>query len=120
MTSGMLMAILIVPAALVHDNVTSAWLLAGAICGLAVAGPNSWLLTQSICPKELVATASGVQNFSGNLGGIIAPALTGLIAHQTGSSASAFIIAGLILLCGVACYWHLIPKDVPDALRSVS
>jgi MFS family permease len=120
MTSGMLTAVLIIPAALVQDNVTSAWLLAGAICGLAVAGPNSWLLTQAICPKHLVATASGVQNFSGNVGGILAPALTGLIAHQTGSSVSAFIIAGLILLCGVFCYWRLIPKRIPDALESAS
>src|SRR5215471_11928011 len=96
----MLVSILIVPAALVRDNVTSARMLAGAICGLAFAGPNSWLLTQSVCPKELGATASGVQNFSGNLGGIIAPALTGLIAHRTGSSVPAFIIGGLILLCG--------------------
>jgi dipeptide/tripeptide permease len=59
----------------------------------------------------VVATASGIQNFGGNLGGIIAPAVTGLIAQQTGDSSLAFALAGLILLCGIACYWLLIPNS---------
>jgi ACS family D-galactonate transporter-like MFS transporter len=112
-TSGMLMACLIVPAAFVHNNIASAWLLACAACSLGAAGPHSWLLTQAICPKQVVATASGIQNFGGNIGGIIAPAITGLIAHQTGNSALPFSIAGLVLLCGIACYWILIPKTCP-------
>jgi ACS family D-galactonate transporter-like MFS transporter len=114
-TVGLLVGGLIVPAALVKDNVTSAWLLAGAVCGLGTAAPNAWLLTQAICPKDVVATASGIQNFGGNLGGIVAPALTGLIAHQTGNSALAFCIAGGILVFGIACYWVLIPGTRPAA-----
>lgn len=119
-TLGMLTAGLIVPAAFVRDNATSAWLLAGAVCGLGVVAPNAWLLTQAICPRHVVATASGIQNFGGNLGGIVAPAVTGLIAHQTGNSILAFNIAGVILLCGIACYWLLIPKNVPDRLALAS
>jgi dipeptide/tripeptide permease len=77
------------------------------------------LLTQTVCPKQLVATASGIQNFGGNLGGIVAPALTGLIAHRTGSSVLPFSIAGVVLLFGIACYWLLIPKD-PEMLFTSS
>ena len=94
----------------VSDNVTSAWLLTLAVCGLGVAAPNGWVLTQAICPKPLVATATGIQNFGGNLAGIVAPALTGFIAHKTGSFELAFTIAGVMLLLGIACYWLLIPK----------
>jgi ACS family D-galactonate transporter-like MFS transporter len=115
-TAGMLIGCLIVPAALVKNDATSAWLLAGAICGLGSAAPNSWLLTQAICPKPLVGTASGIQNFGGNLAGVVVPVLTGLIAHQTGNSVWAFSLAGFILLCGVVCYWILIPKSLPDTL----
>ena len=107
------MARLIVPAAFVQNNIASAWLLAGAACSLGAAGPHSWLLTQAVCPKQVVATASGIQNCGGNIGGIIAPVVTGLIAHRTGNSVLPFSIAGLVFLCGIACYWILIPKNLP-------
>lgn len=115
-TAGMLIACLIVPAGIVKDNITSAWLLTLAICGLGIAAPNGWVLTQAICPKPLVATAAGIQNFGGNLAGVVAPALTGFIAHKTGSFELAFTIAGVMLLLGIACYWLLIPKRSSDGL----
>jgi MFS family permease len=115
-TAGMLVACLIVPAGIVKDNAVSAWLLAIAICGLGITAPNGWVLTQAICPKPLVATASGIQNFGGNLAGVVAPALTGFIAHTTGSFVLAFAIAGVMLLLSIACYWLLIPKRPSDGL----
>jgi MFS family permease len=108
-TVGMLVACLIVPAGLVESRVVSAWMLAFAIFGLGAAAPNCWALTQAVCPKPLVATASGIQNLGGNLGGVLAPAVTGFIAHATGSFVWAFTIAGAVLLGGIACYWLLIP-----------
>jgi MFS transporter, ACS family, D-galactonate transporter len=113
-SGGMLVAVLIVPAALVRHNAAAAWFLAGATCGLGVAAPNAWLLTQAICPKQVVGTASGIQNFGGNLAGIVAPALTGFLAQKAGASTWAFCFAGLILLCGIGCYWLLIPEQMPD------
>jgi ACS family glucarate transporter-like MFS transporter len=110
-TLGLAMGCLIVPAGLVRDNAVSAWLLAGAVCGYGIAGPHTWLLTQAVCARKLVATASGIQNFGGNIGGVISPVLTGIVAHRTGNSVLAFNIAGVILLCGVACYWVLIPRS---------
>lgn len=109
-SAGMLIGCLIVPAAFVEDKLLSVWLLSGSICGLGIAAPNAWALTQAVCPKELVATASGIQNLGGNLGGVVAPALTGFIAHGTGSFGVAFVIAGVILLLGIANYWLLIPN----------
>lgn len=109
-TIGLLIACLIVPAAYVQNNVVSAWLLACAVSGLGISAPNCWALTQAVCPREFVATASGIQNFGGNLGGVVAPALTGFIAQETGSFTLAFVIAGVILVLGAANYWVLIPK----------
>lgn len=82
-----------------------------ALCGLGCAAPNAWLLTQAVCPKELVGTASGLQNLGGNIAGILVPVLTGFIAHRTGQSSWAFSLAGLILLGGIAGYWFLIPEN---------
>jgi ACS family D-galactonate transporter-like MFS transporter len=110
-TAGLLIACLIVPAGIVKDNFASAWLLSASICGLGMVSPNSWALTQAVCEKRMVGTASGIQNFGGNLGGVLAPVLTGLIAHQTGSFALAFLVAGVLMLGGIACYWWLIPSN---------
>ena len=109
-TAGMLIGCTIVPAAFVEDRMTAVWLLGISICGLGITAPNAWALTQAVSAKELVATASGIQNLGGNLGGVVAPALTGFIAHATGSFEFAFAIAGFVLLLGIACYWVLIPK----------
>ena len=110
--AGMLLCCLIVPAGLVADKVTSAWLLTAAIAGLGLATPNTWTLTQAVCEKEIVGTASGLQNFGGNLGGIIAPALTGTIAYRTGSFALALGVVGGVLILGMLAYWVLINDKI--------
>jgi MFS family permease len=94
--AGMAIACLIVPAGMVEDKMTSVWLLAVSLCGLGLASPNTWTLTQAVCSKSIVGTVSGIQNFGGNVGGIIAPALTGYIAHVTKSFILALSITGAI------------------------
>ena len=109
-----------VPAGFVKDNFVAALLLSIAICGLGIAAPNGWVLTQAICPKPLVATASGIQNFGGNVAGVIAPALSGFIAHRTGSFELAFSLSGVMLLVGIASYWLLIPNQASSSLGEPS
>jgi ACS family D-galactonate transporter-like MFS transporter len=117
---GFAVALAIVPAGLVADNHTAVWLLLLSLCGLGIASPNTWAITQVVCSKRLVGTVSGIQNFGGNVGGIIAPALTGGIAHVTGSFAAAFAICGVILVGGTLAYWLLMkePVDLPLAAES--
>jgi MFS family permease len=108
---GLVLCMLIVPAGMVDDRMTSVWLLAISLCGLGVASPNTWTLTQAVCSKTLVGTVSGIQNFGGNLGGIIAPFLTGYIADKTDSFELAFVICGVLLVVGMFAYIFLIgPK----------
>jgi ACS family glucarate transporter-like MFS transporter len=110
--AGMLICCLIVPAGLVADKITSVWLLTVAVAGLGLATPNTWTLTQAVCGKEIIGTASGMQNFGGNLGGIISPALTGYIAHKTGSFVVALGIVGIVCVIGILSYWFLIDEKV--------
>lgn len=111
-TIGFTIATAIVPAALVDDNGTSVWLLLTSLCGLGIAAPHTWSLTQACCTKRVVGTVSGLQNFGGNVGGIIAPWLTGAIAHRTGSFAPAFVLCGFILAAGALAYWLLMNERV--------
>ena len=109
---GFAIAMAIVPAGLVVDNATSVWLLVLSLSGIGVAAPNTWSLTQACCTKRVVGTVSGIQNFGGNVGGIIAPWLTGAIAHRTGSFAPAFLVCGFLLVGGTLAYWFLMNEKV--------
>ena len=113
--AGLALACLIVPAGLVEDKMASVWLLTLSLCGMGIASPNTWTLTQAMCPKSIVGTVSGVQNFGGNLGGIIAPALTGYIAYATESFALALGVTGAVLVGGILAYTLLIDRRVEIA-----
>ena len=106
--AGLLVGCLMVPAGIVADKTTSLYLLTISLCGLGICAPNTWTLTQAVCSRTLVGTISGIQNFGGNLGGILAPAVTGLIAHKTQSFSLAFSVCGAILIIGILSYIFLI------------
>jgi nitrate/nitrite transporter NarK len=65
-----------------------------------------------MCDRKIVGTVSGIQNFGGNLGGILAPSLTGFIVYVTGSFALALGLVGAILVVGMLAYWFLISEEV--------
>lgn len=109
---GLAVGCLIVPAGMVSDKMTAVWLLTISLCGLGICSPNTWTLTQAVCHKKIVGTVSGIQNFGGNLGGILAPALTGFIVHTTGSFALALGLVGVVLVIGMLAYWFLIAGKV--------
>ena len=109
---GLVVGCLIVPAGMVADKMTAVWLLTISLCGLGIASPNTWTLTQAVCEKKIVGTVAGIQNFGGNLGGILAPALTGFIAQITNSFALALGLVGVVLVVGMYAYWFLISDTV--------
>ncbi len=110
--AGLTLACLIVPAGMVDDRMIAVYLLTLSLCGLNVCAPNTWSLTQVVCERRIVGTMAGNQNFGGNVGGIIAPLLSGYIAHKTGSFALALTIAGLILAIGILAYGFLVSEKV--------
>src|SRR5262249_30229539 len=109
---GLAIGCLIVPAGLVSSKLVAVWLLTISLCGLGICSANTWTLTQAVCEKKIVGSVAGIQNFGGNIGGIIAPALTGYIAHITNSFALAFVVAGGVLVIGMLAYGFLIKDDV--------
>jgi len=109
---GLAIGCLIVPAGLVANKMVAVSLLTISLCGLGISSPNTWTLTQAVCEKKIVGSVSGIQNLGGNIGGIIAPALTGFIAHVTNSFALAFAVAGGVLVIGMLAYGFLVKEEV--------
>jgi MFS transporter, ACS family, D-galactonate transporter len=84
-----------------------------ALGGLAAAAPVAWTVPSLIAPRESVGRLGGIVNFSGQLGAISAPIITGYIVSATHSFASAFVTATAILLLGIAGYAFLLRRIEP-------
>lgn len=84
-----------------------------ALSGLAAAAPVGWSLPSLIAPKGGVGTVGGIMNFANNMMGAVAPIVTGVIVGQTQSFTNAFIVAGVVLLAGMAAFVFLLGRIEP-------
>ena len=99
--SGLLLCTLLVPACYVEDaNVSMGLIIAACLCfGLTTS--NHWAVTQTLAGPLASGKWTGLQNGFGNLAGVVAPYLTGVIVQRTGNYDYAFLVVGLFLLMGV-------------------
>ena len=95
-----------------NPAVAIAWI-SVALTGLAAAAPVGWSLPSLIAPRGGVATVAGIMNFGNNLMGAVAPIVTGVIVGRTHSFTNAFLVAGGILLIGIAAFVFLLGRIVP-------
>lgn len=84
-----------------------------ALSGLAAAAPVGWSLPSLIAPKGGVGTVGGIMNFANNMMGAVAPIATGLIVGSTQSFTNAFLVAGVVLLLGMASFVFLLGRIEP-------
>jgi len=61
---------------------------------------NLWAVTQTLAGPQAAGRWTGFQNLVGNLAGILAPTVTGLIVDRTGRFVGAFAITAAIALLG--------------------
>lgn len=87
-----------------------------ALSGLAAAAPVGWSLPSLIAPRGGVGTVGAIMNFANNLMGAAAPIITGMIVGRTHSFANAFLVAGVVLLTGIAAFVFLLGRieTVPE------
>jgi MFS transporter, ACS family, D-galactonate transporter len=111
--TGFLFGSLILPVPFIHDPVYAMILVVITISGMGLATANTWAITQSVAPPGAVGTLAAIQNFGATSGGFIAPLITGFIIKITSSYTPAFVLAGLCMLAGIACYHFLIGKVEP-------
>lgn len=87
-----------------------------ALSGLAAAAPVGWSLPSLIAPKGGVGAVGGIMNFANNMMGAAAPIVTGYIVGSTNSFSMAFVVAGVVLLVGMAAFVFLLGpiESIPD------
>jgi nitrate/nitrite transporter NarK len=84
-----------------------------ACAAIGMYSSNVWAITQTLAGPTAAGRWTGFQNFFGNLGGVVAPIVTGMIVAQTGSFLFAFWTAAAILGLGVAAYAIFLRKLEP-------
>jgi ACS family D-galactonate transporter-like MFS transporter len=72
-------------------------LLAACACG-GISGSNVWPITQTLAGPKTAGRWTGLQNFFGNLAGVLGPALTGFVVGRTGRFFLAFVIMAVVSL----------------------
>ncbi len=72
---------------------------------------NIFAIGQTLAGPKAAAKWMGVQNFLGNIAGIIAPVVTGVIVDRTGSFSAAFLVAAAVLVLGLIG-WALVIRKV--------
>ena len=112
-TGLLLCAALMVPAVLVTNASASLVFLIASSLSLGIFTSNVWAVTQTLAGPTAAGKWAGIQNCVGNLGGVLSPALTGIIVDQTRSFSLAFAAASIVLVLGVFAYLLLIPKVAP-------
>src|SRR5579871_2259723 len=113
-TVAFLTSILLLVAGKISDDRSAVLLLGGAaLVGLATG--NLYSLLASVAPDEGVGTWMGIMNFVGNIPGVAAPIITGVLIARTGSYYPGFLVAVILLLLGLPAYLFLVGERKPSA-----
>jgi MFS family permease len=86
-------------------------LMVSSLTGIAVA--NMLTIQQNCAPHAEIGRWAGVMNFSGNLSGIAAPFITGLLVERTGSYMAPFTLGSLVMIPGLLAYLFVVGKVAP-------
>ena len=104
-------SIVLVPA--VSDSRFAIAMLVLVCISMGMCSSNLWALTQTLAGSSTTGRWTGFQNFVGNLAGIVAPALTGVVVERSGRFFWAFAITGIMALLG-AVAWIFIVGPVKE------
>jgi MFS family permease len=89
-----------------------------ALCGAS--SPGVYAMCQILAGARASGRWVGIQNSLGNLAGIVAPALSGLIVDRTGSYSLAFVVAAAMSLLGLIGWLWMVPKLAELTWRPVT
>jgi MFS transporter, ACS family, D-galactonate transporter len=108
---GLIGATVIVPVSAMQNEAASIALLLLACMSFGVYTSNNWAITQTLSGPLAAGRWTSIQNGVGNLSGIAAPWLTGIVVEKTGAFYLAFVVAAAIALIG-AFFWGIIVGPV--------
>jgi ACS family D-galactonate transporter-like MFS transporter len=117
--AGMLLSSVIAFAAFTNSIAIILTLFSLTYAGLAFTAANIWTLPADVAPHGgYVATLGGIQNFAGNLAGIVTASFTGLMLTLShGSFVIPLLVAGGICLFGAVNFMFIMGKVEPLKLN---
>ncbi len=77
-----------------------------ALVGLATG--NLYALLAGVAPDGSVGVWMGIMNFAGNIPGVLAPIVTGVLIERTGSYYPGFVVAVVLLMLALPAYWWIV------------
>jgi MFS family permease len=111
-TIAFLCGLLLIPAARADSAFAAlAFLMGGSLVGLAAG--NIFAIVQCCAPPDEVGIWTGFENLAGNVGGILAPILTGILIARTGTYLPGFALAAGVLVAGLLAYWFIVGELLP-------
>ena len=113
--SGPLIASSIVLVGIVANHGLAVCILVVACIGLGMCTSNLWAVTQTLAGPATSGKWTGLQNFTGNLAGWIAPTLIGLIVQRAGNYFWVFVITSAVTLLGAAAWVFIVGPIKPVA-----
>lgn len=116
---GMLLSSVIAFAAFTNSIPVILTLFSLTYAGLAFTAANIWTLPADVAPSAgYVGTLGGIQNFAGNLAGIVTASFTGLMLTLShGSFVVPLLVAGGICLFGALNFMFIMGKVEPLAIK---
>lgn len=117
LSASFLFGLLLIPVARTASPLRALAFLGGAsLVGMATG--NMFAIIQSCAPPDEVGTWTGIENFAGNIGGVVAPTLTGILIARTGTYMSAFTLAAGVLVAGIFAYGFIVGEINPASDQS--
>lgn len=116
-TAAFFSSVMLLVAARTAGDTAAVWMIgAASLVGLATG--NLYTLTANAAPEDTVGVWMGFLNFAGNVSGVVAPVVTGLLIQRTGSYYPGFAVAVVILHLALPAYWWIVGETrhpVPEA-----
>ncbi len=117
---GLILVNIMLPAVLVKDNNTAMGILMVASLCFGFYSSNLWAITQTLAGPVAAGKWTGMQNGIGNMAGVVAPFLTGVVVDRTGQFFLAFVAASIMSIIGAACFVFIVGPVRPIQWRSKS
>jgi MFS family permease len=102
--TGLTLATVVVFVPLTSNTTAAMAVLLFASVAYGIFASSHWAITQTLAGPLAAGRWSGLQNFVGNLAGVVAPALTGYVVDRTGNFIWAFAAIGIVTLTGATAY----------------
>ena len=111
--TGLLLPNLMLPVALLRNDVVAMILLTLACAGTGLASSNFWAVTQTLAGPQAAGKWVGLQNGMGNFAGMLGPYVTGVLVARTGSYFIPFLAACASTTIGAFAYLFLVREMKP-------